>query len=608
MSAFAELESESIFVAWRMVDGRKVPINPHTREFAKSNDPETWGTLADAESVKRKDGVAIMFAPVGNRRIVGVDLDTCRDLKSGAIEPWAKEVIDAWDSYAEVSPSGTGVKIYAYARRDEFAEMQDLIDRKASRSWKRAGDGSGHPPAIELHLSTRFYCITGEALGARPMRSIRIEDVEAVIDAGERFAGRTITPDAHRDESRSGRHYRECLRSLDDGLTYAEHLERLEDDLAAYADEDRGSGTKGERDWARAEKEFDRRQAELLSRFEHVEDDEEPKRSTLKLWTPEAVAEFKPPEEIVEGLIRVGEFSSTFGPSTAGKTFFALDLGFHVATGSAWCGKRVRKRPVLYIGLEGVDGVLNRIRAMELHYGAESPIHVMTGAFNMRDAKGPTLGFVVETVERLGVGMVIIDTLARAMSGGDENSASDMGAIVETAGRIQSATGAHVMLIHHSGKDITKGGRGSSALKPALDLEIEMSRGDGNVRQATVTKSKNSVDGDSFAFTIQGVEIDRLNSWGEPINVGVLRTAGASRFRDMSQPDDEDAQKAFRELVLLDKLGDVTWDDLRTALKRKGWRRDVEGSTWRMAWKRTKTILANGYVEETGGGHVAPRD
>jgi hypothetical protein len=335
-------------------------------------------------------------------------------------------------------------------------------------------------------------------------------------------------------------------------------------------------------------------------RAEPEDDGDAPKRSTLTLWTPKALADFKPPEEFLQGILRVGEFSSVFGPSTAGKTFLVLDIAYHVALGRPWCGKRVRQKPVLYIGLEGVDGVLNRIRALEIEHGVDSPIHVMTGAFNMRE-DNHTLNDVIATVEKLGAGLVIIDTLARAMTGGDENSAQDMGAIIDAAGQIQRACNTHVMLVHHSGKDITKGGRGSSALKPALDLEIEMRRDERGLRTATVTKSKNSVDGSAFNFAIKGIEIDRADSWGDPINVGVLAPAEASRFRNLDEPEKEHHRAALSVLETLSLLRDVTWDDLRNELRKRKWCADQSSDAWKKNFQRMRLALKDGFAEEKDG-------
>ena len=72
--------------------------------------------------------------------------------------------------------------------------------------------------------------------------------------------------------------------------------------------------------------------------------------------------------------------------------------------------------------------------------------------------------------------LIVVDTLSRAMSGGNENSPEDMGKFVTNCDRIRIASGAHLMVIHHTGKDDAKGARGHSLLRAAADTEIEVSR------------------------------------------------------------------------------------------------------------------------------------
>lgn len=320
---------------------------------------------------------------------------------------------------------------------------------------------------------------------------------------------------------------------------------------------------------------------------------------TLKRWTAEDVASFNPPVEFVEGLLREGEFSAVIGPSGTGKTFFAYTLGFHVASGREFFGRKVRKRPVIYVGLEGEDGVISRNRALEIEYREDSLVYILTGAFSMRTDKA-TLKFVVDVARETEAGLIIIDTLARAMAGGDENSAQDMGLIIEAAGAIQRATGAHVMLIHHTGKDVTKGGRGSSALKPALDLEVQVET-EGSIRAATVTKSKNSVDGDRIEFVIRSREIDFIDSWGEPMNVGVIRSPLADDFAPMEDGMNEREQHMFRTLKRLALLDDVTRDMLKTDLKREGWGSELDSESWRRTFNRTLKGLMPEHITEADG-------
>lgn len=99
------------WVAWAYQGKKKVPINPHTLNPAKTNDPSTWSTYEHASQVAGEhSGVGFVFH--SNDPFTGVDLDHCVDPQTGEISLWASEIVEQLDSYTEVSPSGTGMKIW----------------------------------------------------------------------------------------------------------------------------------------------------------------------------------------------------------------------------------------------------------------------------------------------------------------------------------------------------------------------------------------------------------------------------------------------------------------------------------------------------------------
>ncbi|MBX9265093.1 helicase RepA family protein, partial [Klebsiella pneumoniae] len=101
------------------------------------------------------------------------------------------------------------------------------------------------------------------------------------------------------------------------------------------------------------------------------------------------------------------------------------------------------------------------------------------------------------------VQLIVIDTLARCFGGNDENDAKDMGAFIEGCDTIKRETGATVLVVHHSGKDDTKGARGSSAFRAALDAEFNVRReGDGGAIILTCTKVKDAEGPRPAAFDL----------------------------------------------------------------------------------------------------------
>src|SRR5215207_5066937 len=104
------------WLCWRTEDqgGKptKVPYSPLTSERASSTDPRTWAGYGEAVSARGEHdyhGIGFVFTPEDG--LCGVDLDGCLDPQTGEIEGWAQEIIEELDSYAEISPSGTGVHV-----------------------------------------------------------------------------------------------------------------------------------------------------------------------------------------------------------------------------------------------------------------------------------------------------------------------------------------------------------------------------------------------------------------------------------------------------------------------------------------------------------------
>jgi hypothetical protein len=102
--------------------------------------------------------------------------------------------------------------------------------------------------------------------------------------------------------------------------------------------------------------------------------------------------------------------------------------------------------------------------------------------------------------------MVVVDTFAQVMAGSNENAGEDVGKALAHCRQIHKHTGATVVLIHHAGKDASKGARGWSGLRAAADAEIEVSRCDDD-RVATITKMKDGQDGLEFGFKLHTVII-----------------------------------------------------------------------------------------------------
>jgi len=297
--------------------------------------------------------------------------------------------------------------------------------------------------------------------------------------------------------------------------------------------------------------------------------------------------------DFVEGLLGNAQMSVIYGESNSGKTFFVMDMAFHVAMGWPWRGLEVEQGAVIYAALEGQHGITNRCAALKIHYKAKiGDKEVLFGAITtqidlLRD-DGDT-DALIEAIKaeasRLGIKeikMIVIDTLARALSGGNENSSEDMGAIVMHGDRIRQATGAHVAFIHHSGKDKAMGARGHSSLRAATDTEIEVVPGE-DASCASVVKQREYESGQEYTFSLLQVKVG-TNTRGKEITSCVVEASDApapkQRNKRVGGKNQKTVLKALKHAVSaegtpkltgvdLPPLPYVTEDALRAAVYRK---------------------------------------
>lgn len=225
---------------------------------------------------------------------------------------------------------------------------------------------------------------------------------------------------------------------------------------------------------------------------------------------------------VVKGWLNAGAMSVVYGESSVGKTFLALDLAAHVAAGREWNGCRVRQGAVLYIAAEGGQSFGNRVAAIEGRDGL--PLWVLPTTVDLCKTDGDT-GALIRLVRHLseihgGYALIVLDTLARSMGSGDENASPDMGAFVRNVDRLRAMTGAHVLIVHHTGKDRAKGARGHSSLRAATDTEIELAK-EGETIVAEARKQRDMAAGRRFAYRLREIELGQDQD-GDPVTTCVV--------------------------------------------------------------------------------------
>lgn len=222
----------------------------------------------------------------------------------------------------------------------------------------------------------------------------------------------------------------------------------------------------------------------------------------FKLLSRTELKSLPDPEWIVQGTLPADSFTVVYGAPGAAKSFAALDIACSVASGSTFHGAPVKRGQVLISVGEGLRGMKWREEAWGLaHPEADTRqldqnLHILPRAVHLLEQRDADM--IINTAEYLAnsgeepLRIVIIDTWARALVGGDENSAKDAGIAIDVCERIRHATGATVLVVHHAGVEGTRE-RGSTALRGAADTSIFMQKDEnGGVITFAVKKMKDA--------------------------------------------------------------------------------------------------------------------
>lgn len=326
--------------------------------------------------------------------------------------------------------------------------------------------------------------------------------------------------------------------------------------------------------------------------------------------------------DFVEDLLCENQFSVIYGESNCGKTFFMLDLSMHVSLGLEWRGKAVQQGGVIYAALEGGHGTKNRICAFKEHYKitASIPMAIIPSSINFLDADGDVqslINSIEEAQKKLGnVRLIVIDTLARAISGGDENSSIDMGKLVITADYIRAITGAHIAFIHHSGKDTAKGARGHSSLRAAVDTEIEISRPNTESPSTIkVVKQREMEMIEDMAFRLERVVLGE-NQRGKKVTSCVVLPAEVSQtiksfvmnplqtFIYESLVEAMDRFQSVRNVLKnAPQIACVTYDELKDVMEERGFK-EMMATEKKTSAEQTKSATQTARLALKKGGKI----
>jgi KaiC/GvpD/RAD55 family RecA-like ATPase len=251
---------------------------------------------------------------------------------------------------------------------------------------------------------------------------------------------------------------------------------------------------------------------------------------------------------LIRGILEIEQISLVFGEAGCGKTFFALDMALHVAAGLDWFGRRVAQGAVIYVAAEAGAGIINRVAAWRQASGlVDLPFAAVTNSIDLCHPAAGDVSRLIDTIRAAlpDPALLVIDTVSRALAGGNENAPDDMGALVRSLDQLRDELHCHVLAVHHAGKDSGRGSRGHSLLHCAIDTEIEVVRdATSAISTATITKQRDGPTDGTIAFRIRAVTLGTDDD-GEPVTSCVVEKAETAPAAPRSKPLPPAQQRAL---------------------------------------------------------------
>lgn len=276
------------------------------------------------------------------------------------------------------------------------------------------------------------------------------------------------------------------------------------------------------------------------------------------VWS--ARRERTPPPWLCRGILGKGQLAGLYGPGGSYKSFVALDLGVAIADqADSWAECPVSATgPVVYISGEG--NAEPRLRGIEAHTGRQisDNLAILDGIDladaddlagleqDIRDAMATSWGGQAPV-------LVIIDTLANATPGQEENSSKEMGLVVKTCKALIRSMGCAVVLVHHTPKS-GQGWRGSTAVWNSLDIALELRRTHRNRATLTLARAKDAETGTTWAIKLQTIPTGLVREGEKPEKTLVVASMTPALQADDETPAEEKQDRLNRQLAMSEAL------------------------------------------------------
>lgn len=592
----------------------------------------TFDAARAAAARRGFDGVG--FATLPDFDVVALDFDDC--LANGQIHPEVLATLS--DTYAEFSPSGQGIRAFfkgqlgnrkshkrnglpfgfetfstkgyvtftgqvldivrLMGNEDEVAPVSEAVTDLVRRRWRRelelsAGPAEENPDALGMGLAQLEQCLAG------------IDPTELPYEDSDGPSWFGVGCAVHHETggSADGFELWDAWSQRSPKYTSRDYGADRWRSMGRYT----GASitARSLMRWAGVDPSAPASAADFEAVKQEAASPDKPAKA--KRFTPVSFwdfAERPAPEWIIKGVLPRAGLAVLYGESGSGKSFMALDMGMAIARGIEWRGRRVRQGRVVVIAAEGAGGFRNRCVAYAqqhgLDRGSDLPFEVIADQPNLLQKEDALA--VARGIGRADV--VIVDTFAQTTPGGNENAGEDMGKALAHCAGIHRATGALVVLVHHSGKDASRGARGWSGIKAAADAELEVSKGPGG-RMLRTSKMKDGDDGLAWGFGLELVTLG-LDADGDPITSCVVVEAQlptAKVLRPMGVVE-QVVNAVVQEMAQAQTSGIEVEAVLKEAIQRMSAPEDGKRDTRRMRARRALLALCEGddapYFEEDG--------
>tara|TARA_R110002126_G_scaffold113185_2_gene251610 strand:- start:265 stop:1374 length:1110 start_codon:yes stop_codon:yes gene_type:complete len=274
---------------------------------------------------------------------------------------------------------------------------------------------------------------------------------------------------------------------------------------------------------------------------------------TLRVVSGDSLSsKYNAPDELIQDMIVRKSQSMLFGDSNSGKTFYALSMAHSICEGVPFMGKQVEKGAVIYLATESPSSVISRVQAIKDYHSCKMAnlfiVQVPINFFTSDQHATEVIALVrqIETDTGSKVNLVIGDTLARMTAGANENSGEDMVPILQRLDSVVYEANTAFLTIHHSGKDASRGARGSSTIRAHIDTEIYVVE-ENLQRTATITKQRELPSkGVEIPFKLDVVEMG-ISKFGENVSTCVAVFDDEERVQKVKKDSKIDKHKKLLE-------------------------------------------------------------